>query len=446
MVQFKISRKNMKIRTNASNISTPYLFVLTLFISVFGLNPGQLLEAAEAQYKNEGAPVASVQQNASTATMKTEKADHSKHKMPPKPDGVISLDIVEKKNMIYLLLGLNEKGKQSVVLKTSGDSGKTWSNPVAVDAGQTLEPSLARSNDARLAVSGDHLLAFWTSYKEGASHSAGPMVIARSIDGGQHWQPSSSPTDWNEGSHGFFATDGDEKQLHLVWLDSRHGRSEIKGTQGIRHAHSVDGGLSWSDTITLDEVTCACCWTSARLHQDTLHVLYRDKQPSDMSFGTLRGQNWQRLGTVGEFNWFFEGCPHIGGGMAFGQGEYRNHVHTVVGTGHPEHSGIYYLQSTDGGKQWSAPLRMGDDSGLHGDVAINEYGRLVVVWDGFAENGLAIFAAEKREDGTFSDPVRVSSPDVRAAFPRVVPAGKEFLIVWTQSKDGKREELGMQHF
>lgn len=436
----------MKNRSSTPNSHMSYLLVLTLLVITSGLSFSRPLDAAETRLKFETTPEKSIQSNASAEIKKPEDIDHGKHKMPPKPDGVISLDIVEKQNKIYLLLGLHEKGKQSLVLKISEDGGKTWSAPVAVDTGQTLEPTLARGNDARLAVSGNNLLAFWTSYKEGASHSAGPMIVARSVDGGRNWQPGNNPTDWNEGAHAFFATDGDGRQLHLVWLDSRHGRVEVKGAQGMRHAYSTDGGLSWSGTMTLDDVTCACCWTTARLHEDTLHVLYRDKQPSDMSLGTLHGQDWQRLGTVGEFNWFFEGCPNIGGAMVFGQGKHRSHIHTIVGTGHPEKSGIYYFHSTDGGKQWSSPVRMGDDSGLHGDVAINEQGRLIVVWDGLAENGLAIFAAEKREDGTFSDPTRVSSPDVRAAFPRVVPAGEKFLIMWTQSKDGKRQELGMQHF
>lgn len=417
------------------------LFALTLLTTTVGLYPTQQLKAAETQNKTSSAP---------TTTQKTGKSDHSKHKMPPKPDGVISLDVVEKKDKIYLLLGLNEQGQQSVVLKTSEDHGKTWSEPIAVDAGQTTKPTLSRSNDARLAVSGNHVLAFWTSYKEGASHNAGPMAVARSIDGGKNWQPGNSrPTDWDEGSHAFFAADGDDEQLHLIWLDSRHirdRRDSVRGTQGMRHAYSADGGVNWSSTTTLDEVVCACCWTSARLHQGALHVLYRDKQPSDMSFGTLHDQDWQLLSTVGEFDWFFEGCPHIGGGIAFEQKEQHNHIHTIVGTGHPEHSGIYYFQSTDGGKQWSEPLRLGDDSGLHGDIAINKNGRLVAVWDGFAENKLAIFAAERNDDGTFSDPVKISASNFRAAYPRVVPAGDQFLIVWTQSTDGKREEVGMHHF
>lgn len=414
-----------------------------LLAMVIGSYPSQMVKAVEIDQKPSIAPV---QDSSTNSSEPADKSDHSKHKRAPKPGGVISLDIVKKHNTIYLLSGHHENGKQFLTLKKSVDEGKTWSQAIAVDAGQTLEPSLSRSNDARLLVSSDHLFAFWTSFKEGARHNAGPMVVARSTDDGENWQPGTSPTDWNEGAHAFFAADGDGQQMHLVWLDSRHGLNKVKGTQGMRHTYSTDGGASWSATTTLDDITCACCWTSARLHEGVLYVLYRDKQPSDMSFGTLREQDWQRLGTVGEFNWFFEGCPHIGGASAFGHGKDHTHVHTVVGTGHPERSGIYYLHSTDSGKQWSSPIRMGDDSGLHGDVAINKNGRLLVVWDALSKNGLAIYGAEKREDGTFSDPIMISPPAVRAAFPRVIPAGEEFLVVWTQSKDGKHEELGMRHF
>lgn len=381
-----------------------------------------------------------------TATTKQEQHDHRQHKMPPKPNGVVSLDVVEKNGRIFLLLGEHEDGRQSVILKVSQNGGKSWLQPVAVDAGQTLAPSLVRSNDARLAVSGDNLFAFWTSYKEGAMHSAGPMVVAHSGDGGKNWRPGVSPADWQEGSHAFFAADGDGKQIHAVWLDSRNGPSKVRGTQGMRHAVSEDGGKSWRKNITLDDVTCACCWTAARLHQNALYVLYRDKQPSDMSIGVLRGQDWQRLATVGEFNWFFEGCPHIGGGMAFGPGKNNQSIHAVIGTGLPEHSGIYYLHSNDGGKNWAQPVRMGNDSGLHGDVAVSANGRLAVVWDAISEDGLAIFVAEKLRNGKFSEPVKISAPGIRAAFPRIVPAGDRFLVVWTQSRDGKREELAMQHF
>jgi len=396
-------------------------------------------------------------ENRSTASSEVGRADapgavkegehnHRAQKMPPKPNGVISLDVVEKNGKIYLLLGEREDEAQSLVLQASRDGGKSWSQPVAVDAGQTFAPLLTRSNDARLAVSGNNLLAFWTSFKEAAPFGRGPMAVAYSADGGQHWQPGASPADWQEGSHAFFSVDGNGKQMHAVWLDSRNGPSQIKGTQGMRHAFSRDGGKNWSQNVTLDDVTCACCWTAARLHKDALYVLYRDKQPSDMSMGVLRGQEWQHLGTVGEFNWFFEGCPHVGGGMAFGSGKNDQSVHAVIGTGLPEQSGIYYLHSDDGGKNWAQPERMGDDTGLHGDIAIDANGRLVVVWDALTDDGLAIYAAERLRNGTFTEPVKLSASGIRAAFPRVVAAGNKFLVVWTQSKDGKREELAMQHF
>ncbi|WP_218121107.1 hypothetical protein [Nitrosomonas mobilis] len=65
------------------------------------------------------------------------------------------------------------------------------------------------------------------------------------------------------------------------------------------------------------------------------------------------------------------------------------------------------------------PVRMGDDTGLHGDVAVNANGRLVVmIWGVIADDGLAIIAAEQLRNGKFTEPVKLFAPGVRAAFPR----------------------------
>lgn len=126
--------------------------------------------------------------------------------------------------------------------------------------------------------------------------------------------------------------------------------------------------------------------------------------------------------------------------------EKNGKIYLLLGEHENGRQSVVMKVSRDGGKSWTQPVRMGDETGLHGDVAIDANGRLVVVWDAIADDGLAIFAAERLHDGKFTEPVKLSAPGARAAFPRVVPAGKKFLVVWTQSKDGKREELAMQHF
>ena len=80
-------------------------------------------------------------------------------------------------------------------------------------------------------------------------------------------------------------------------------------------------------------------------------------------------QQWQALSTVGEFGWDFQGCPNIGGGLAFdNQNEL---IHSTVGTGHPEKTGTYYLRSHDMGKTWTSPHRLGSETAVHSDLAVS---------------------------------------------------------------------------
>lgn len=55
-------------------------------------------------------------------------------------------------------------------------------------------------------------------------------------------------------------------------------------------------------------------------------------KPRDMALirSSDQGASWQPVGMVGDFWWRFEGCPHIGGGLAQAGDEQLN---AVVWTG-----------------------------------------------------------------------------------------------------------------
>lgn len=359
-----------------------------------------------------------------------------------KPNGVISLDVVSQDGKLHLLTGQHQAGKQSLWYQNSTDAGQNWSQPVSVALGNK-RPQLSRGNDARVTVQGDIITVVWMQYAEKNRFRAGPLATSRSIDGGKTWQPGQLPSAWQQGGQGYFTLASDEKMIHLAWLDSQT-RSNVKGTQGLRYTRSKDSGLTWAPDQTLDNMTCACCWNTGVIDSagDFL-ILYRDKQPSDMAIGRVNGlQQWSRLATVGGFNWIFDGCPHIGGDLNVSHQD--NVIHAVVGTGHPSHAGIYYLASTDGGKQWRQPLKIGSKNALHAAVIKVPDGRIVVAWDAMTAAGMTIFSSESRDGGHhWTTNKQISESGIRASHPRLVKVKQHVLVFWTEHR-GRIQQLASQ--
>ncbi|PHS69521.1 MAG: hypothetical protein COB23_06095 [Methylophaga sp.] len=359
---------------------------------------------------------------------------------PHSTSGVVSVDIKFVNGRLHLLLGKldQDQDQASLWYQSSPDHGQTWSKLVNITATMDITAKFHRGNDARLAVQGNNIVAVWMSKKEGAPHNAGPMMSVRSADGGQSWQQAGMPADW-DGAHGFFAMDSNEKQISLVWLDSRQQLG--KGSQGMRYTHSQNGGITWLANKTLDQQTCACCWNTARFDgEGQLYVLYRDKQPSDMALGQVdQHGKWQRLSSVGDFNWDFEGCPHIGGGLAFDE---SGQFHATVATGHEQYLGVYYLNSVDQGRSWSAKIQLGDSSAVHSDIAVLDNGIVLATWDQISESGFEVVYALSQDGGeTWGEQIAISTKGIRSSHPRVIAMNKEFLLLWTESTVGGAHSL-----
>ena len=362
-------------------------------------------------------------------------AKSKKHRRHNVPEGVISADIVNYDNRLHLLTGKNKQGNKSLWYQYSTDGGETWSSEENVLNDEKISAKMTRGNDAQISAQGKNIVITWTKHDKSTRFHAGAMLAARSVDEGKNWQYSETPPDWKKGPHGYIDMTADSNAMHAVWLDSRSGSSGVKASQGLRHARSLDGGLSWQKNNTLDELTCSCCWNTIKANADKAYVLYRDKQPSDLSIGVInQQQKWQRLNHVGAFDWQFDGCPHIGGGLDFQTIAGNTRQHAVVGTGHQQYLGIHYLYSDDAGKNWSSTKQLGDESAIHADIAAHNNGRVVAVWDMMGEDGLAIFMSESKDQGSnWSEPKQISTAGLRATHPRIVKTKTGFLSLWTEN-------------
>lgn len=352
---------------------------------------------------------------------------------------VQSLDLYPQGDILHALIAARvaDSGRHRLMYLQSRDGGATWGQPVLLPETNSHGPIARRGNDAQLAVAGRNLVAAWQG--SGEIPGAGPMVTAYSSDGGAHWTVSESP-----------AADGDPTQnqsyldlladgtgkFHLVWLDDR----EEKGnTQGLRYAASSDGGRSWRAQATIDDSVCTCCWNRLfLLPSGDLSVLYRDVEPHDMTLA-LQPRNsghWQRLASVGQFNWQFTGCPHCGGGLAAQPGGSRNLLHGVVWTGQETTPGLFYLRSRDRGKTWKPMLRIGNGHDRQGDVAARGVSRVAIVYSEESAEGSAIRVIQSNNAGAvWSEPRTLTAAGAIADHPRILSTSKGFRVFWTERQD-----------
>lgn len=341
--------------------------------------------------------------------------------------GVVSLDVYAQGRTVDLLFAFAAAGGVELRHQRSVDGGESW--PVA--ARLPLAPSALsmphRGGDPQVVASGPHVLVVWT--RPGTSKwGSGPLGTALSADGGATWTIGANPAD--DGStegHGYVDAAADtDGAFHLVWLDSRDG------AQGLRATSSKDFGRTWEANRTLDNRTCECCWNRvASPRAGEVWALYRDHDPRDMAVAASQdaGRSWSRRGSAGTFNWKFEGCPHVGGGLAFT----GDSAHALVWTGEEDAAGLHVIGSKDGARTWSQPVRVGDSSAHHPDLAADG-SVLAAVWDDPAGTTRAVLASTSVDGGrTWRTARRLSSAGADASHPLVVSvAPGRFLVAWTE--------------
>lgn len=368
----------------------------------------------------------------SHSLLSSEKKGGHHHETHP---GVQSLDVYATPSEFHLFTGeLSQDGTRTELLhRLSRDEGRTWSTPVRVDTGQPPPHAAHRGMDPQIASNGDHVIAVWMTPGTDM-FGGGPMATALSKDGGKTWQPGPNPADDSSTTgHGFIDIVVDSTGIfHLTWLDTRSEK------RGLRYARSVDGGMTWSRNNTIDPETCECCWNVLAAGPDgRVGILYRDKEPRDMAIAWATPANtsgtWSAPVSVGGFKWDFQGCPHVGGGLAAGGESGSPTWHAVVWTGMEDSLGVHHLSSTDAGATWSKTQHIAGQGASHPDIAAQGQ-KVVMVWDTTNERGSHIEATLSEDGGkTWRAPATLSRPGASASHPRVVRSAMDgFRVFWTQ--------------
>ena len=341
--------------------------------------------------------------------------------------GTPALDVCANGARLELLVAEEQPGGHVLIHRRSSDGGTSWSKPVAIEVSRGKVANPGRNYDPQIVGFGQLVAVIWTAPSAVSKFSGGNLGTAVSRDGGTTWALGAMPNDdTGGGEHAFMDAVVDSKgTIHLAWLDARDGQ------QGLRFSSSADGGASWRANQSIDTETCECCWNAMVLGwDDAVLALYRDV-PRDMAIARSddRGATWRRSGTVGEFKWDIQGCPDVGGGIV--RGGAKGDLFAIVFTGHAERRGLYTVASSDNGRTWAAPLRVGPERGWHADVAFTG-GVLYAAWDVNSPNGGIGWASSVDGGRTWRDGGQVSRLGLRATHPKLAVANGRVSAFWTE--------------
>jgi BNR repeat-like domain len=345
---------------------------------------------------------------------------------------ISSFDIYTDDNTLHLLIsGASPENTNSISVRylKSIDQGEHWSNPVDIGTNPPI-PLASRGNDVQIAARGDDIISLWQV--QGEIPNNGPLVTFFSNDSGKSWQQGENPAAEDNGvqSHADLLVDT-LGYFHVVWLSD----PEENGYQSLRYSQSLDHGKNWHTPIKLDESTCSCCSNTLALSPNgDIHVLYRDMKPRDMTMLTSfdNGISWQNKKIIGNFNWKFDGCPHVGGGLTF---DHSNNFYSSVWTGFSGMSGLYTISN-------SQTVKIGKNA-THSDIiAMND--RIIVVWDEIQPGGTVIFSAQSVDNAmSWSTPNRLSEPGSTSTHPRIITSNNNVQVFWTEKSNNQPTKLVM---
>jgi hypothetical protein len=293
-----------------------------------------------------------------------------------------------------------------VVVAVSEDAGRTFAAPVRVNLvageahlGGEFPPRVALT--PRAGSTQPDIAVLWTS-------RAGTTEIksARSRDGGRTFEaPQVLQAAAAPGTRGWPALTLDRNgTAHSIWLDHRglaagntseSGHDKHRGTHdGVAMAQKsglfyASGSTSASGEHELAKGVCYCCKTALTAGPDgTLFAAWRhvyEGNMRDIAVTVSRdgGKTFTAPVRVSEDKWAINGCPDDGPAIAVDeQGTAHLVWPTVIGGENPE--GALFYSSTRDGEHFTARVRiptLGSPKPTHPQIAIDPEGRIVVAWD-----------------------------------------------------------------
>lgn len=311
--------------------------------------------------------------------------------------------------------------------------------PVRVDP-DTAAPDSPHQAPGLAAGPGGEIYVSWSSRKprpDGVLF-ASDLQLARSLDGGQSFEPPVRVNEDRPLAHAFEGVAAmPDGTVVVAWIDSREGagrartyvaRVSAKGT-AVEHVGRLDAGE-----------TCVCCRVAVTAGADRTAVLWRRVFPGDVRDMVLAlsrdgGRSFADPVRVHADGWSIAACPHRGGRLAIdGRGRLHATWYTEGRDGRPR---LLYARTSDG-RRFAPPRRLDASPGTvpdHVRLAATAAGAVMAAWeDATPVRRRVLVRYAEAGDGAFG-PIRPLSAAIKAWGPDIAAApGGDFWLAWHEER------------
>jgi hypothetical protein len=345
-----------------------------------------------------------------------------------------------------------------ILVSSSRDLGKTFSNPVQVTPyAQKVEADGEARPKIAIGPEGNIYLTWTDELKKSFT---GYIWFSRSINGGKSFEkPIIVHTDRAEIAHRFDALNvakiGDAKgKVTVTWVDNRDliaAKSAGKPYEGaaIYYAISNNQGASFAPEQKLADSSCECCRIALTNKPDSTvvamwrHVFEGSERDHMMAEIPAQANQVPVTKRVTFGRWKIDGCPHHGAALATGgEGKDWWGYHMAWFDGGNDDSGkdasLFYARMD--GEAWvsSPPKKFGKHSNQAGHPALLSMGESVwLVWREIENKNNKILGMFSDDGGrSWGAPKELATSAGKTDYPILLTKDNRAYLTWNTDKDG----------
>lgn len=340
----------------------------------------------------------------------------------------------------------------------SRDGGRTFSAPTRVNdvegearVNSELPPRVALVS-AKKAGDAPDVVVVWTA--KGATGTK--LLTARSSDGARTFSPARAvPGGDAAGSRGWESVAvGGDGRVGVLWLDHRdaaampmqhHDTAKSKTADAPKPDPTERAKLSKLYFATLGgdagkpiaSGVCYCCKTSLVASGDAFYGVWRNVYAGsqrDIAFTASQdgGRTFSAPVRVSDDGWHIDGCPENGPAIAV-----RDSRIQVVWPTPPDGKSetplaIFYAASSDGGKTFAPRLRVSSRGpAAHAQILATRDGGSIIAWDEIIEGTRRLAAVRGRASGVNAisfEPIALPDANAERGWPVLAQTSSNLLL------------------